>query len=289
MAGTPRRSELTELTAGSGRSSTCGRRVRPPFRQGVSRSLGGGQSATRRPLCRFASVGRRGRCRHRPGPRRAVPVVGCAHDDRQVRPMRQEVASLRFGRYVACGSPGALAFRGNRCRRSTRRCAWPSQGGSLRSSTSRNRLAKVDVAGYGAPSTSACFDGDDGARAGRLGPDPRRLRALEGRRGGGARHARAARGDGRRVRAGARGAAGRARSSDRPATTRTTASPAATRRVAMRVRGASTRPAAWRCARDADGERSTVEIALVAPGRARRRAARPRRHRPRACPAEAGA
>ena len=72
-----------------------------------------------------------------------------------------------------------------------------------------NRLAKVDVAGVQRNVNIGLLDDDgDGAQAGRLGPDPRRLRALEGRRGGGARHAQAARGDGRGLRAGARGAEG---------------------------------------------------------------------------------
>ena len=56
-----------------------------------------------------------------------------------------------------------------------------------------NRLAKVDVAGVRRTVNVGLLDGDgDGAQPGRLGADPRRLRALEGRRGGGAGDAAAA-------------------------------------------------------------------------------------------------
>ena len=51
-----------------------------------------------------------------------------------------------------------------------------------------NRLAKVDVAGVRRTVNIGLLD-DDGGGPGRLGPDPRRLRDLEGRRGGGARDA----------------------------------------------------------------------------------------------------
>ena len=72
-----------------------------------------------------------------------------------------------------------------------------------------NRLAKVDVAGVRRNVNVGLLD-EDGAGRGtrRLGPDPRRLRPLQGRRGGGAGDAATARADGRRVRAGARGAEG---------------------------------------------------------------------------------
>ena len=72
-----------------------------------------------------------------------------------------------------------------------------------------NRLARVEVAGVRRNVNVGLLD-DDGRRraARRLGAHPRRLRALEGRRGGGARHARAAAGHGRGLRAGARGAQG---------------------------------------------------------------------------------
>ena len=50
-----------------------------------------------------------------------------------------------------------------------------------------NRLAKVDVAGVRRNVNVGLLDEDgDGVAARRLGPDPRRLRALQGRRGGGA-------------------------------------------------------------------------------------------------------
>ena len=51
-----------------------------------------------------------------------------------------------------------------------------------------NRLAKVDVAGVRRNVNIGLLDDDgDGVGPGRLGADPRRLRDLEGRRGGGAR------------------------------------------------------------------------------------------------------
>jgi hypothetical protein len=64
-----RRSRLSTAHRGTGRT-TRARAASAPPRQGVSRSLGGGRNATQR--CaphRFASVGRCGRCRRRPGPR----------------------------------------------------------------------------------------------------------------------------------------------------------------------------------------------------------------------------
>ena len=53
-----------------------------------------------------------------------------------------------------------------------------------------NRLAKVDVAGVHRNVNVGLLDEDGRRPAGRLGADPRRLRALEGRRGGGARDPR---------------------------------------------------------------------------------------------------
>ena len=57
-----------------------------------------------------------------------------------------------------------------------------------------NALAKVDVAGVRRNVNIGLLDEDGGRPARGLGADPRRLRALEGRRGGGARDARAAAG-----------------------------------------------------------------------------------------------
>ena len=48
-----------------------------------------------------------------------------------------------------------------------------------------NRLAKVDVAGVQRNVNIGLLDDGEGGLARRLGADPRRLRALEGRRGGG--------------------------------------------------------------------------------------------------------
>ena len=76
--------------------------------------------------------------------------------------MRQEVASLRFGRYVACGSPGALAFRGNRCRRSTRKVCLAIPGRIVEVVDEPNRLAKVDVAGVRRNVNIGLLDDDDG-------------------------------------------------------------------------------------------------------------------------------
>ena len=61
-----------------------------------------------------------------------------------------------------------------------------------------NQIAKVDVVGVRRNINVSLLanDGDCAAARG-LGADPRRLRALEGRRGGGARDARAAAADGR--------------------------------------------------------------------------------------------
>ena len=48
-----------------------------------------------------------------------------------------------------------------------------------------NRLAKVDVAGVQRNVNIGLLDEDGGGGARRLGADPRRLRDVEGRRGGG--------------------------------------------------------------------------------------------------------
>ena len=67
-----------------------------------------------------------------------------------------------------------------------------------------NRLAKVDVAGVQRNVNIGLLDDEgDGGRSRRLGADPRRLRSVEGRRGGGRRYAQPARGHGRGLRAGA--------------------------------------------------------------------------------------
>ena len=53
-----------------------------------------------------------------------------------------------------------------------------------------NQIAKVDVVGVRRNINVSLLANDgDHAQPGRLGPDPRRLRALQGRRGGGPRHA----------------------------------------------------------------------------------------------------
>ena len=104
-----------------------------------------------------------------------------------------------YGRVLACRA-GQFEERSAMC------LAIPGQ--VLEVVDEENRLAKVDVAGVRRNVNIGLLDGRTAASARRLGPDPRRLRDLQGRRGGGERDPQAARGDGRRLRAGARGAEG---------------------------------------------------------------------------------
>ena len=118
-------------------------------------------------------------------------------------------------------------------------------------------------------------------RPGRLGADPRRLRDLAGRRGGGDRHPPSSSSAWARTTSRARGAEGERDRVSASATAATTASPARDEGVPMEVLSASTSARGLALCAAEDGAKSTVEIALVAPvepgdrrARARRRGAR---------------